>query len=370
MGNSKNKPLFSVALVMGTCALLNVLAQVWIGGTLRKYISKSEEDGGLGAPKLSMLPMLGWSIVIGGFMITITFKYLPRVVAKANTYFFIARACYISISGLDAWYLAGPECIKDGPELSQKFVTTVMGTVESIMGGLGVAAFQAIMGDWCFRPCFWVTTALQSIGALWDCFIFLRWNTAIGLPDELCLLLGNAVIREIVAMMDFMPGVILTSKLCPAGAESTMYAILAGFANFGRAIGGNFGAIVVPLTGLKIRLGEGAVCDDSPLVLLTLIGQGIFPCVSIPFTWWLIPDARLTGTIIDENGNEFPPPEVEDDIEAVEPEYKEASDAYVPEVPAPVAPETAPVYDPYAQFQPAPQQYSHPSNPPATPAAS
>ena len=35
-------------------------------------------------------------------------------------------------------------------------------------------------------------------------------------------------------MMEFMPAVILTSKLCPIGIEATMFALLAGFQNFGQ----------------------------------------------------------------------------------------------------------------------------------------
>ena len=35
-------------------------------------------------------------------------------------------------------------------------------------------------------------------------------------------------------MLEFMAGVILTSKLCPREMESTVYAVLAGFQNFGQ----------------------------------------------------------------------------------------------------------------------------------------
>ena len=35
-------------------------------------------------------------------------------------------------------------------------------------------------------------------------------------------------------MLDFMPMVVLTSKLCPSKMESTVYALLAGYQNFGQ----------------------------------------------------------------------------------------------------------------------------------------
>lgn len=42
-------------------------------------------------------------------------------------------------------------------------------------------------------------------------------------------------------MMEFMPAVILTSKLCPIGIEATMFALLAGFQNFGQVCRGLVG---------------------------------------------------------------------------------------------------------------------------------
>jgi len=195
------------------------------------------------------------------------------------------------------------------------------------------------MGDWTFRPCFWVTTLVQCIGALWDIFIFRRWNISIGIPDEVSLLVGNSIIREIVAQLDFMPGVVLTSKLCPKGAESAMYGILAGFANFGRAVGRNFGTFSVILTDLKFHedVETYGPCNDTPLWYLTLIGQCLLPLITIPLTFYLIPDARLTGTIIDDNGIEYPPRD-ENDVFSESDESEELGSklkevAVVPDIP-------------------------------------
>ena len=42
-------------------------------------------------------------------------------------------------------------------------------------------------------------------------------------------MLGNNIIAQVVSMFDWMPAIILTSKLCPKNMESTVYALLAGF---------------------------------------------------------------------------------------------------------------------------------------------
>ena len=37
-------------------------------------------------------------------------------------------------------------------------------------------------------------------------------------------------------MLNFMPAVVLTSKVCPENMEATVYALLAGFQNFGQFV--------------------------------------------------------------------------------------------------------------------------------------
>jgi hypothetical protein len=52
---------------------------------------------------------------------------------------------------------------------------------------------------------------------------------------------GDAVIGPAVMMFAFMPAVVLTSKLVPKGLESTTYALLAGFQNFGGVVSSQIG---------------------------------------------------------------------------------------------------------------------------------
>merc|ERR1719206_1629801 len=109
----------------------------------------------------------------------------------------------------------------------------------------------------------------------------------------------------------------MTSKLCPKGSESVMYAILAGFQNFGSKVSSNLGSFVISATGWKMYVTADPVagkwCDNLEVIpYIVLFGQILFPCVSVPLTWWLIPDAYVAGTIIDEDGNEWPPREVEE----------------------------------------------------------
>ena len=79
------------------------------------------------------------------------------------------------------------------------------------------------MSDWNFRPVFWVTTVVKVCAAMIDIVIVNRWNIAIGIPDEVTYMLGDAIVFQLCATLDFMPAVVLTSKLCPKSVEATVY---------------------------------------------------------------------------------------------------------------------------------------------------
>ena len=70
---------------------------------------------------------------------------------------------------------------------------------------------------------------------------------------QVMYMVGNAIIREVVTMLDFMPAVVLTSKLCPRGMESTVYALLAGFQNFGQTVSRNIGTAALPGAYLSVQ---------------------------------------------------------------------------------------------------------------------
>lgn len=57
-----------------------------------------------------------------------------------------------------------------------------------------------------------------------------------------------------------MPTIVLTSKLCPSGIESTMYALLAGFQNFGQSIARSVGAFMISAAGIVASSEPGVAC--------------------------------------------------------------------------------------------------------------
>ena len=76
------------------------------------------------------------------------------------------------------------ECVHDGPHFSYSFYSSWSNIVGSVTGYIGVILFQTVMGKWDFRNVFWVTTIIRMIASLLDVVIVMRWNVAVGIPDE------------------------------------------------------------------------------------------------------------------------------------------------------------------------------------------
>lgn len=60
--------------------------------------------------------------------------------------------------------------------------------------------------------------------------------------------------------MMIMPQALLTARLCPRGAEATVFAILAGFQNFGANIGSILGAQLAESYEIVSRPFEPLLC--------------------------------------------------------------------------------------------------------------
>jgi len=99
-----------------------------------------------------------------------------------------------------------------------------------------------------------------------------------------------------VVMMNFMPEIVLISKLCPPGMESTVYALLAGFSNFGTAVGSSIGAFATDQ--FDILTPKDGPCNFDNLTWLIIVGHVILPLLTVPLTFLLIPNARMTDDLL------------------------------------------------------------------------
>jgi hypothetical protein len=92
-----------------------------------------------------------------------------------------------------------------------------------------------------------------------------------------------------------MPALVLTSKLVPKGLESTVYALLAGFQNFGGTVSSQIGLYATQAAGIRTT----APCDFTNLGSLVLVAHCLLPLLAVPLTFVLIPDKKMTDSILE-----------------------------------------------------------------------
>merc|ERR1711957_985962 len=118
-------------------------------------------------------------------------------------------------------------------------------------------------------------------------------------------------------------------KLCPPNMEATIFAVLAGSQNLGASIARVFGGLAVEALGVSFRrcgkdddcvfectnpfysMTNWAVYDNKPdsgagfglhgLSIVKLAGSFILPFMTIPLTFYLLPDKLLTDEFLDED---------------------------------------------------------------------
>ncbi|CAE7549435.1 unnamed protein product [Symbiodinium natans] len=244
------------------------------------------------------------ALFVSMMMVLYSFRTLPRVLARSNLYMFITSIAYLDLSGpLAYWYTGTENCVKNGPHFSYAYYLAVSNVVGSVGSILGAVLFQ-YMQDWTFRQAFWVTTTIQVVASLFDLLIISRYNLELGVSDRAAYLFGDAACQSLAQQMALMPQALLTARLCPRGAEATVFAILAGFQNFGANIGSILGAQLSDYAGIKCS--RAGPCNFEWLKTLILVCHMLVPLACLPLTWILVPAAVIS----DEGAFEMssPPP--------------------------------------------------------------
>lgn len=153
-----------------------------------------------------------------------------------------------------------------------------------------------------------ISTGVRLVASMFDVFLTTRTNLKVGIPDKVAYMFGDALIITTASMLAGMPAVLLTAKVCPKGYESTTYALLAGFQNFGRSVSQSIGVYLIYFLGIRTSVADSidGHCNFDKLPLLVFISHFVFPLVTIPLTFILLPGSRINEDI-DLDFSKFPP---------------------------------------------------------------
>ncbi|RNE96027.1 folate/pteridine transporter, partial [Trypanosoma rangeli] len=196
---------------------------------------------------------------------------------------------------MDSFFMAEPDCLPDGPHFSYVFYNTVGSVVSNIGGIVGVTLFRYVFSKRSYRFTFIITTLVMAAASIFDLIIVKRWNRP-RISDNVMFLFGDQVLFNVCHMMNFMPGVILISRMCPRGTESMAYALLAGFSNFGSVVSNIIGSLLMELKW-PVHTNPKVGCDFTNVPYLLIVGHMLCPLINIPLTFLLIPSARICDNI-------------------------------------------------------------------------
>jgi uncharacterized membrane protein YgcG len=127
-----------------------------------------------------------------------------------------------------------------GPQFTPRFV----GYISALSFGamfVGILVYNRFLSSWPFRRTFYYFITLAALLGIPDITLIMRWNLALGISDE-WFVFGEAAIAPILRRCTAMPLYIIAAKVCPEGAEATVFAMLTALGNFGAAVSSYVGA--------------------------------------------------------------------------------------------------------------------------------
>jgi len=273
------------------CEVLALVGAVGVGSLLLAGIGSSTLEVGTRFLVVTLVT-LG---LIGAFT-----GFLNPTIGCMNAFFFLQSTSTISIDGGTFYFFTdGDESFPLGPHFSVWFYTTGLGVASSVCGLLGLWIYSHLMTGWRYRGLFVVSNLCWCVVSAASVLVFTRQNLLLGIPDR-AFMLGGTVLQNVFEQWAYVPGGVLLSQVCPTGMEATMFALLAGCQNLGRAAAGYFGSFM--LAYLEVS-PDGTARDKTQFRKLweAAVLQALAPLVTLWMVPTMIPDASQTERIVGDD---------------------------------------------------------------------
>ncbi len=182
------------------------------------------------------------------------------------------------------------------------FNTNELGFEPEFLGRVRlVTSFAAIAGIWVFqrflkavpfRVIFGWSTVISSVLGLSMLILVTHVNREFGISDR-WFSLGDSLILTVMGQIAFMPVLVLAARLCPAGVEATLFALLMSVVNFSGFVSYQLGAILMKF----LHVTDTNFEQLWLLVLITNL-SGMLP---LPLLGWLPGASELPMEEIEES---------------------------------------------------------------------
>ncbi|MEM1239839.1 MAG: folate/biopterin family MFS transporter [Cyanobacteria bacterium P01_H01_bin.26] len=115
--------------------------------------------------------------------------------------------------------------------------------VTSLAALIGIAIFQRFLKVVPFRSIFAWSTVLSSLGGMTTLLLVTHANRSLGINDQ-WFSLGDSAILTVMGQIAFMPVLVMSARLCPAGIEATLFALLMSIVNLAGLVSHELGALL------------------------------------------------------------------------------------------------------------------------------
>lgn len=154
--------------------------------------------------------------------------------------------------------------------------------VTSIAAIFGVWLFQRFLKGIPFRTIFAWSTVMSAVLGMTMLILVTHANRAIGIDDR-WFSLGDSLVLTVMGQIAYMPVLVLAARLCPAGVEATLFALLMSVTNLAGLISYECGSVLMHALGITET-------NFDRLWLLVII-TNLSTLLPLPFINWL-PDNR------------------------------------------------------------------------------
>lgn len=267
------------------------------------------------------------SITTAIFLISFGWICLPSMLRRANLFLFLNNALYLSLSGaMDFFFTADDQCVPNGPHFSMTYYITWATIIGGIASLVGVSIFQRMLQGKTYQMAFCAGISVRIVASFVDIAITKRLNVRLGINDHVFFMLGDAIITQLVAMLDLIPAVVLTSKVCPPGMEAVVFALLVSYQNLGAGVASTLGVGLTEALGIRTTVP----CNFDNLPWAITIGHILLPALSFPLIFTLIPNAKLSDNIVPSIEEQAMHEEHAERARMIEQEEEEALSGYMP----------------------------------------
>ncbi|MGA1409522.1 MAG: folate/biopterin family MFS transporter [Prochlorotrichaceae cyanobacterium] len=121
--------------------------------------------------------------------------------------------------------------------------------VSSIAGLVGIWSFQRFFKAVPFRPILGWTIVISTLLGLTTLILVTHANRQLGIDDR-WFSLGDTLILTVAGEIAFMPVLVLAARICPAGVEATLFALLMSLFNLSGLVSREIGALLTQWLGV------------------------------------------------------------------------------------------------------------------------